>query len=77
LILILNSLLSIDVDSVIFFVDLIDIDGSKIVKSIDSESIVALPEKHQHLPKIDVEIVPNFPTLSKIDQTWFGDCRPL
>ena len=46
LILILNLLLSIDVDSVIFFLDLIDIDASRILKSIDSESIVALPEQH-------------------------------
>jgi len=29
-----------------FFLDLIDVDASKISKSIDSESIVALPEKH-------------------------------
>jgi len=46
LILILNSLLSIDVDGVIFFLDLIHIDANEILKSIDVESIIALPEKH-------------------------------
>ena len=38
-------LLSIDVDSVSFFLDLIDVDANNILKSIDSELIVALPEK--------------------------------
>jgi hypothetical protein len=46
LILILNLLLSIDVDSVKFFLDLIDIGASRILNSIDSQSIVALPEQH-------------------------------